>query len=205
MMELSSLGGMFDLRDKRSTGMYNSLNSGLSGGNDFNKAMNLQVLRGIKPEAGMLDLLQMEEEGMGGENGSDFLKGTLGMYSQMFGDDKTLAIMSMKARWPDIPYSQLRRLAEGEDIIGTMDTESKTKVDYSGQGNVTRRSEMQAEVTDAWAVGVISGMNQTKTQMAEIMADAMRDAMRMVSDSLDGAKSSNAPRVNPLQPSANDQ
>lgn len=195
MLELSSLGGAFSLRDPRSSGMYGSVNQGLTNTNDFGKAMNLQVLRQLKPEGSMLDLLEMEEQGLGGEKGSDFLKGTISTHREMFGNNEDLIVLSLKQRFPNIPYQQLRRLAKGEDVLSTLEEGTGSELDLSGQGNISTRSIMQAEISDSWAKGVVSGMDKTKDQMSEIIAEAMVEAMKKLSDSVKGTVNNNKVKV----------
>jgi hypothetical protein len=140
--------------------------------------MNLSTLRGMSPGSSLLDLLEMQEQGLGGERGREFLKETVGQYNKMFGDED-LTVLALRSRFPGIPISDLKRLARGEDVLGSMETSKMTKgVDLQGQGNVSTRAIMQAEVTDAFSVGAVEGMRAVNKQMAEILKLAFEEAIK---------------------------
>lgn len=190
IMELNSLGGGFSLRDPRSSGFAQSLQSGLTNTNDFGRSMNLSILRRMSPNASLLDLLEMEEQGMGGERGREFLRETVGQYSQMFGDNEDLAVLSLRSRFPGIPISDLRRLVRGQDVIGSLENEDLgVTTNVTDSGFVSRRAVMSAEITDAFAIGAIEGMTRINDQMADLFRIAFERAMSDVSleDSIQAA------------------
>lgn len=178
MLELNQLGGGFSVQDPRSQGFIGSLQGGLTNVNDFGRAQNLSVLRGMDPSAGLLDLLEMEEQGLGGERGREFLSGTIEQFERMFGGNEDLMVLALRSRFPGIPIADLRRLARGEDVIGSMRTEDMdAMVDVTGQDNVSRRAIMSAEVSDAFATGAIEGMEAINDQMAGLFSQAFQKAM----------------------------
>lgn len=178
ILEMNKIGGGFSVRDPRSMGFIQSLQGGLTSPNEFGRAMNLSVLRNINPNASLLDLLSMEEQGLGGESGREFLRGTVNQFSKMFGDED-LTVLALRSRFPGIPISDLRRLARGENIIGTMESSGET-ADLQGQGNVSTRAIMQATVTDAFATGAIEGMQAVEQQMTGLFTKVFEEAMKNV-------------------------
>lgn len=175
ILEMNSLGGGFALKDPRSMGMIQSLQQGLTNPNEFGKAMNLSVLRNINPNGSLVDLLEMEEKGFSGDKGREFLKGTVNQFNQMF-NDEDLTILALRSRFPQIPISDLRRLARGEDVLGSIDSGASEGVDMSGQGNVSMRAGLNASVKDAFVKGPIEGLMEVQEQFVGYFVEVFKMA-----------------------------
>jgi hypothetical protein len=142
--------------------------------------MNLSTLRGMSPGSSLLDLLEMQEQGLGGERGREFLKETVGQYNKMFGDED-LTVLALRSRFPGIPISDLRRLARGEDVIGSMDVNKMTQgVDLQGEDNVSMRAQLTAAVKDAYVVGPIEGMKEVESQFVEYFSKVFIEASKNI-------------------------
>lgn len=178
MLEMDKMGGGFSMKDPRSMGMIQNLQGGLTNPNEFGKAMNMSVLRGMKPGGSLLDLLEMEEQGLGGSQGREFLKGTVDQFSKMFGDED-MTVLALRSRFPGIPISDLRKLAKGQNILNSMDSKDMNQeADVTGQGNVSQRSQLQAVVTDAFATGPIEGMRAVEGQMVDLFKKVFEEAIK---------------------------
>jgi hypothetical protein len=183
MLELNNISGgsgAFSMRDPRTMGMINSLQGGLTSPNEFGRAMNLNTLRQMSPNASLLDLLEQEEQGLGGANGREFLKNTVSQYTDMFGDED-LAILALRSRFPGIPIADLRKMVRGQDVLGSMETGEMTQqADVEGQGNVAMRAQLQAAVTDAFATGPIEGLKKVEEQLGDVFARVFELASKKV-------------------------
>jgi len=182
MMEMNRLGGGFSVSDPRSMGFIQSLQGGLTNPNEFGRAMNLSTLRGMSPGASLLDLLEMEEQGLGGASGREFLKGTVSQYNKMFGDED-LTVLALRSRFPGIPIADLRRLARGEDVLGSTDVNQMTQgVDLQGQGNVSMRAQLTAAVKDSFVQGPLDGLIEVQDQFAGYFAKVFSLAASSLSE-----------------------
>ena len=193
-LEMNKIGGGFSLQDPRSTGFINTLNQGLTSPNEFGKAMNLSVLRNMDPNASILDLLEAEEQGLGGKKGREMLKGTVEQFTTMFGDDD-LAVLALRSRFPGIPISDLKRMVKNKDFIDSMDTETMTQeADVYDQGNVAMRQQLMATVTDSFSKGALDGLMAIEGQMEDMFARVFQEAAKkidldkMINDALNFVK-----------------
>lgn len=179
MMEMNDIGGGLSIKDPRSMGMIQSIDSGLKGGNDFNNAMDLTVLRKMKPEGSLLDLMEIKEQGLSSDDGREFLKGVLEQYKKMTGSEDQ-AVLALKGRegFGNLPIQVLRDLLNDSEKIDSMDpSKMKSEAAILEQENVSRRAIMRSEVTDAFAVGAIEGMSKINDQMAGLFKKAIDKAL----------------------------
>jgi hypothetical protein len=176
MLELNKFGGSFAIGDPRQMNMISGLQSGISSPNEFGRAMNFSIMRNMGKD-NLLDMLELEEQGLRTKEGRELLGQTIKSYNEMFGNDEDLTVMALKQRFPNIPYSELRKLAKGQDI-GSLDEGGLTATaKLSGESNVSTRTVMQAEVTDAFANGAIEGMKRVKDQFKDLIAEAFEEAI----------------------------
>jgi len=158
----NNVGGGFSMRDPRSMQRISQINQGLSRpGNDIMRAENFSVLRRMNPNAGIFDIMQMQEQGL---QTPGFLQGVLGNISNRFGGDDQMAMMALQQRL-GLSFAATRQLYQnrqaimsggGQDIIEGIMKDSD--VDKMARENTAALVRSQAEIANAFVDGLLPGM-----------------------------------------------
>lgn len=186
MMDLNNMGGMFTVSDPRSMRMMQIMQQGLSSpSSPFQQAFGMDILRQMDPNASLVDILQMQEQGFAGDRGREFLKRTVDTYSNMFGGDVDLTTLALRQVFPGMPIEAIKNLISGRGEIGATPMDIlQQEASITDRGGVSTRSVMQAEVKDAWSTGVIEGMTAASEQLGEIVSEVMNKAIKDATDNI---------------------
>lgn len=178
MLKFNKMGGGYDFTDPRSLGRIQAIHGQLSNpGNDFTQAANFGVLRKtLGPNASFLDIMKAQEQGLGGEHGAEFMKGTIDLVKQR-GGSKENQILSLRSRFPGMTIEQAQKMIEGgsdafagqdfKELTGQQQREQQQKIIGEGTSRVTGIEKDTAVIADAFAKGAIEGM----TTVAELFTD----------------------------------
>lgn len=168
MAAFTKVGGSFG--DKETQGQrISTMSQALANpNNDFKQAFIYSVLKGIKPDASMFELGEMQEKGLAQPG---FLSGVMGKLGGMGGSQSSKMISMMKMF--GLSHAQARALfnaqQESPDIFSSIGSESDLNNIYKKYGDVgvTGRAEnatgtinkMMANLNDVAAQGGAAGMD----------------------------------------------
>ena len=180
ILEFDRVGGMFRTTDPRSMQLISSINQGLAAPqNDFMQAANFQVLRRLSPEAGLFDLLRMQQQGL---QTPGFLRGVIGDITQMGGGEDFQRLM-LAQRLPGVPLDAISDLFDRRGRIGEISDEELASI-VGDEGalrdraarNVPRLARDRAEITNAFIQGSIDGINTVAAKFGDEISRALEGA-----------------------------
>lgn len=178
LKQFNSMGGMFNVKDSRSSGIMSSLQDSLSNpGSDNLKALAFGVLRGQNPKAGIFDLRETMQRGLASPS---YLKGMLGMIDRMGGDDQQ-KMNNLSGMFPGVPLAAIRTLFNNRKSLRRFDTSelsgmgiSESIMQGKAEGNTSMMEKIQANQTNQFLAG----------SPIEAVGDAISNAVK---ESLNGA------------------
>ncbi len=172
MLNLSSLGGMYNIKDPRSMALYSSINQGLaSPGSDGGKAFLYSTLRDMFPNEGAYDLKVKMSQGLGT---SGYLKNVLKGLDDFGGDDQTKMFLT-EGLFSGLPPEAIRTLVQNKDKIingqisdkelqGMM---SRGTVQSQAEMNTTEMEKMTAAIKNGFAEGIGPGLKEIGHSITE--------------------------------------
>lgn len=172
-----AVGGSF--ADNRAGGRISQINNALrNGGNDYQQAMNYAVLANKSPNASFLDILKMQEGGLGT---AGFLRGTLDLISQQAGGNNDIGSI-LTAKRLGLSYSAAERLFQNrnkfDDQMLVREFETEGSVLAKGEELTGTRSKKAAEIEDGFGESMWKGLQSAGQQVADGIADSIRDVTK---------------------------
>lgn len=154
LSRFNSVGGGFEARDPRSAGWINSIQSGLSSpGSDNIRALAFRVLSQHNPNAGIFDLRESMQKGLGSPG---YLRGILGQIDRIGGGDQA-EMNNLSGLFPGLPLSAIRRLYNNRSglmngNLSVEDLKAKFPLDFKGaaEANTTPMESNAAKVANAY-------------------------------------------------------
>lgn len=182
IMAFNQVGGGFSMSDPRSIQRISQINQALAKpGNDIMRAENFSVLRRMNPNAGIFDIMQMQEQGL---QTPGFLQGVLGGIDNRFGGNDQMAMMALQQRL-GLSFSATRQLYQNRQAImsGQMTKEdienimSEAEVRKVGQINTADLEKSAAAISNAFVDGALDGMLKVADLTGERIAEKVKSLM----------------------------
>ena len=178
MYGLNQVGGGFNMQDPRFMGRVTGLQSGLSrASSPFMQAMQYSVLRGIDSNAGMFDLMKMQEKGL---QTPGYLSGVIGQISNMTGDDQTRMLM-LKRMFPELSADAVQNIYTNRDRLQGMSVEQIRKLteDTGAQERAERftprLTKIEARIENAFISSFDKGIKTVSESFIEEMSLANKE------------------------------
>jgi hypothetical protein len=172
LKQFNGMGGMFDARDYRSGGLVSSINNSLSNPSSDNiKALAFGVLRGQKPNAGIFDLREEMQKGLGSPA---YLKGMIEMVERMGGDDQ-MKMNNLSGMFQGVPLSAIRTLFRHRKELRSFNTSELNSIGISEsvlRGKAEENTAPIERITAENTNKVLAGMPW------KAATDAIRDAFK---------------------------
>lgn len=181
MAEFGKLGGSFE--DARAGGRISSINQGLMNPQgDYQQAMSYSVLASLKPGGSLLDMMKMQEGGVGQEG---YMKGMMEMLKGQYGTGDLFTI-ALKNKF-NLSAEQAETLAtgykEGKTDFANIAKLGTEAVPFTETGT-TLREVNRAELEMAWAhsptEGIEKALDQTKTDLLKSIKDFSTELMALL-------------------------
>jgi hypothetical protein len=178
MLEFNKMG--FDIRDPRTMGIMQSVQSGLTNpSSPFGQAMSYSVLRGNDPNASFLDLMIQRQRG-----GSEFAGQMVGSISDMVGGQEDLAV-PMIAQMFGLSgnLDAARDIFRNKGTLGSLTGTQMAHADEEGIAQLARQmtpemERIQASITNSFVAGATEGVTaitvmfkDRMTKMIDVMVD----------------------------------
>jgi hypothetical protein len=174
MKQFNSMGGMFDAKDPRSSGVINSIQSSLSNPSSDNlKALSFGVLRKQHPNMGVFDMREEMQKGLGSP---EYLKGMIGMVDRMGGDDQA-KMNNLSGMFPGMPLAAVKTLFNGRKNLKKFDTKELKGIGLTDDV-IRGKSEANTTVLDKNAAGVENGFLKGGENDAKALVDAFSAAVK---------------------------
>lgn len=172
-LNLSDLGGGWGINDPRQAQNMMSLNSMMTGGNDYMQAMQYGALKKMNPNADMYSMYETRQQGLAGDKNFDYLKAMIDQAKASGSDDKQLA-MYMSAGIPELkgmPIETIRKLLSIKDLNKETAKQNLTEEEYAsltneGISRTTYKEKDIAEISNSFEKGATDGV----IKAAEIFA-----------------------------------
>lgn len=176
----NKLGGEWDVRDPRSMGNINAIQSGLSNPNSDNiRALAYRALSKSNPRMGMFDLQEEMSKGLGSPG---YLKSMLGFIDQIGGGDQ-MEMMNLSGMFKGLSPSAVRRLYNNrKGVMSGKISMDELRGQYPGDfKDRAERNTTDMEITSAnLETKLLNGMLKS----AAAMVDAFKTGL---TNSLSGA------------------
>lgn len=176
LFEFNRMGGMFSMGDPRSISNIQAINNDLSNpGSPFAQAMNYSVLRRLNPNAGVFQLMKLQEQGL---QTPDFLKGVIGDVSGMGGSEDFQKLM-LKGRLPSLSFEAVDTLFNNRGALGSMSQSDLDKmlgsktIESQASDLTTTLMKNQADVTNAFRADFMTGITEVEQQFEKQMKSAI--------------------------------
>lgn len=175
MLAISGLGGMFNLRDPRSMGMIQSLNTGLSApGSDAAKGFLYSTLRELFPTEGIYDTKVRMSQGLGTPG---YLKKVMENLEGFGGDDQ-LKMFLYEGMFQGLPPDAIRTLVQNRSKILSGEISDKQLESIITPGglkdeaaqNTTELEKWTAEIKNAFVAGSVAGIKEIGEKVAAAVA-----------------------------------
>jgi hypothetical protein len=146
--------------------------------NDYQQAQNYEVLQRLNPNASYLKIKEMEEGGM---NTPGFLKETLKMNKEQYGENTDDSAVALKQRFTNLSWSQAEQLSKADyndevslkSIVGAPETKESTR--DKATKNVTAIEQQQANITEEFAKSMTAGLKEGGKQIAGEITKGIRE------------------------------
>jgi len=183
IMAFDKVGGGFSMSDPRSTQRISQIQQSLANpNNDLMKAENIGILRSLKPEAGVFDIMKMQEQGL---QTSGFIQGVLGNISERYGGNDQYAMLALKDRL-GLSYSATEKLYQNRQAImsGTMSSDQIEAMSREGVVDEAKKSTAEldvsaAKISDAFVKGAGAGMLEVAEQVGGKIAEKIKEVMNL--------------------------
>lgn len=181
MSRFNSVGGEFAVGDSRSMGNIAAVQDGLTHpGSDSMKALSFLTLRKLNPGAGMFDIMEMQEQGLSGEHGMEYLQKML-QYSHNASGSADYNKMVLKNMFPNLSASAVRNLYDkydGSKPIKREDYLEATSLEVNApkeaaEANTTTKERNAAEAKDA----LLKSTAEAMEKMGELSANAIKETL----------------------------
>ncbi|MBV7533758.1 hypothetical protein [Chitinophaga sp. sic0106] len=176
MARFQQVGGMFSMSDPRGMSNAMAVQDGLSHpDSDVTKAMSFMALRKIAPNASMYELLEMQEQGLSGKKGNEYMQSIVKTAHTLGSDDD--GRMFIKRFFPQLSYTASRELFDNSDAFNGVTKKGYLEsmglpirdFDVLGKQNTTQMDRETAEHKDK----AVAGMNE----VAQVMSDKVYEAL----------------------------
>jgi hypothetical protein len=180
LLNFNAIGGQFGIRDPRSMGNIMQMQQAISQpSNEFLQAANFAAMRGIAPNAGLFDMLKMQEQGMANP---EMVRAIMRQMSQL-GGSEDFQKLALQRRF-GLSYAATEELYKGREAIvsGRMTGEEigrltargvETRAEFEAEAAAltTRLEKRQAKITDAFIISATEGIKKVNELYFSRMAE----------------------------------
>jgi hypothetical protein len=183
IMAFDKVGGGFSMSDPRSIQRISQINQALSRpSNDIMQAENIALLRRSNPNAGMFDILKMQEQGI---QNPELIKGVLGNISDRYGDNSQYAMLALQKRL-GLSFSATEQLYKNRGAImsGSMTSEdivgmTGEQVSKEAQLSTAKLDVSAAAISDAFVNNVGAGLLEVATQVGGSIGESFMRTLKL--------------------------
>jgi len=190
LSRFNKLGGEFDLKDPRSMGNINAIQSGLSNPSSDNmRALAFRILSKQNPNKGIFDLNEEMSKGLGSPG---YLKGVLEMVDQIGGGDQT-KMMNLSGAFKGLSLSAVRRLYNNREGLknGNLsidELQAKFPTDFKGaaERNTTSMEKNAASIETQLLHGLMKSLDAITGSTSDAIVEAFSGAVININPTTNG-------------------
>lgn len=117
MTKFHGIGGQWQITDPRGMDNLLAVQNGLSHPDaDSMKALSFMSLRRLAPNAGLFEIMQMQEQGLSGEHGMEYLQSML-KYAHQLGGNSDMGKFMLKNLFPQLSYNAVNEIYNNSNSL----------------------------------------------------------------------------------------